>query len=259
MRKNMTQDRLRSTIDSRTEPRSPEIQQLFEELADANHILARHRILDGFGHVSVRDPRDSGRFFISQSRAPEIVSPDDIMTLDLEGQPVDGDTRKRYLEIWIHSEVYKRRPDVQAIVHSHSASVIPFGVSNVPLRPVFHMAGFLGGGTPVFDISHCFGCTDMLVRNSDQGAELARVLDDADVALMRGHGFIATGPSLATAVYRAIYTEINADMQQKAIALGGSVTYLEAGEAKNADNTNRGVIDRPWTLWRNQVRTKDAT
>jgi ribulose-5-phosphate 4-epimerase/fuculose-1-phosphate aldolase len=243
--------------DAGTVSRAPDIDQLFEELADANHILARHGVLDGFGHVSVRDPRDGGRFFISRSRAPEIVSPDDVMTLDLEGRPMNGDTRTRYLEIWIHSEMYKRRPDVQAVVHSHSPSVIPFGVSTVPLRPVFHMAGFLGGGAPVFDISHCFGCTDMLVRNSDQGAELARVLGDADVALMRGHGFVATGPSLAAAVYRAIYTEVNADMQRKAIALGGDVTYLDTGEARNADTTNRGVIDRPWTLWRTQVRAKD--
>lgn len=229
------------------------ISQLLEDLAAANHILSHHEVLDGFGHVSVRDPRNSQHFLIAQSMAPELVTPDDILTLDFDCQPVDGDTRKRYLETWIHSEIYRARPDVMSIVHSHAPSVIPFAASSVRLRPVYHMAGFLGSGSPVFDIRHCFGCTDMLVRNSDQGKALAETLGDSDVALMRGHGFVATGPSLPASVYRAIYTELNADMQYKAVTLGGDVTYLDEEEGKRSTATNLGVIERPWTLWKRQV------
>ncbi|WP_167525556.1 class II aldolase/adducin family protein [Pandoraea fibrosis] len=236
-----------------TEHDARSMAQLLEDLAAANHILAHHEVLDGFGHVSVRDPRNPAHFLIAQSMAPELVTPGDILTLDLDCQPVDGDTRKRYLETWIHSEIYRARPDVAAIVHSHSPSVIPFAASSVRLRPVYHMAGFLGSGAPVFDIRHCFGCTDMLVRNGDQGKALAESLGDADVALMRGHGFVATAPSLPAAVYRAIYTELNAGMQSKAIALGGEVTYLDPEEGNRANATNLGVIERPWTLWKRQV------
>ncbi|VXC92295.1 Aldolase domain protein class II [Burkholderia sp. 8Y] len=226
---------------------------LFEDLAVANHILAQHEVLDGFGHVSVRDPRNPEHFLIAQSMAPELVQPQDILTLDFDCQPVDGDTRKRYLETWIHAEIYRARPDVQSIVHSHSPSVIPFAASSVRLRPLYHMAGFLSAGSPVFDIRHCFGCTDMLVRNGAQGKALADTLGDSDVALMRGHGFVATGPSLPTAVYRAIYTELNAAMQQQAIALGGELTYLDDGEGKAADDMLLGVMERPWTLWKRQA------
>jgi ribulose-5-phosphate 4-epimerase/fuculose-1-phosphate aldolase len=228
--------------------------QLFDDLAAANHILANHEVLDGFGHVSARDPRNPQHFLIAQSMAPELVQSEDILTLDLDCQPVDGDTRKRYLETWIHAEIYRVRPDVQAIVHSHSPSVIPFAASSVRLRPIYHMAGFLGAGSPVFDIRHCFGCTDMLVRNGAQGKALAETLGTSDIALLRGHGFVATGPSLPMAVYRAIYTELNAGMQQKAIALGGEVTYLDDGESKASDNTTSSVIERPWTLWKRQVQ-----
>lgn len=240
-------------VPAETEHDAMTIAQLCEDLAAANHVLAHHEVLDGFGHVSVRDPRNPAHFLIAQSMAPELVSPDDILTLDLDCQPVDGDTRKRYLETWIHSEIYRARPDVKAIVHSHSPSVIPFAASSVRLRPVYHMAGFLGSGAPVFDIRHCFGCTDMLVRNGEQGRALAESLGDSDVALMRGHGFVATAPSLPAAVYRAIYTELNAGMQAKAIALGGDVTYLDEEEGKRSTQTNLGVMERPWTLWKRQA------
>ena len=230
------------------------LSQLFADLASANHILAHHEVLDGFGHVSVRDPRNPNHFLIAQSMAPELVQPEDILTLDFDCQPVDGDTRKRYLETWIHAEIYRARPDVNSVVHSHSPSVIPFAASSVRLRPIYHMASFLTNGSPVFDIRHCFGCTDMLVRNSAQGKALAETLGDSDVALMRGHGFVATGPTLPASVYRAIYTELNAGMQQKAIALGGEVTYLADDEGQAYNETGMGVMERPWTLWKRQVQ-----
>jgi ribulose-5-phosphate 4-epimerase/fuculose-1-phosphate aldolase len=131
--------------------------------------------------------------------------------------------------------------------------VIPFAASSVKLRPVYHMGSFLGAGAPVFDIRRHFGCTDMLVRNREQGAALARDLGAQGVALMRGHGFVAAAESIPVAVYRAIYTELNAAAQQKAIGLGGAVTYLEPDEAARSDETNRGVSDRPWALWKRLV------
>lgn len=227
---------------------------LIADLVLANHILAREGVLDGFGHVSCRDPQDPNRFFQSRSRAPELVVADDIMVFDLDSQALDGDARPPYLERFIHGEIYRARPDVQAVVHSHSPSVIPFAASSVRLRPIYHMSGFLSGATRVFDIRQHFGCTDMLVRNRAQGAALAAELGDQPVALMRGHGFVACGASIPVAVYRAIYTERNADLQQRAIALGGDVTYLDEEEARLADATIRGVIERPWELWRRQVQ-----
>jgi ribulose-5-phosphate 4-epimerase/fuculose-1-phosphate aldolase len=226
---------------------------VIEDLVAANRILAHYGVLDGFGHVSVRHPERTGAFLLSCSRAPELVAAGDIMTFDLDANALDGDARKPYLERFIHGEIYRLRPDVHAVVHSHSPSVIPFAASSVKLRPVYHMGSFLGAGAPVFDIRRHFGCTDMLVRNREQGAALARELGPGGVALMRGHGFVAVAESIPVAVYRAIYTELNAAAQQKAIALGGTVTYLEPDEAARSDETNRGVSDRPWALWKRLV------
>jgi ribulose-5-phosphate 4-epimerase/fuculose-1-phosphate aldolase len=176
------------------------------------------------------------------------------MEFDLDSSAQGGDTRKPYLERFIHGEIYRARSDVAAIVHSHSPSVIPFAASSVKLRPVYHMGSFLSaGGAPVFDIRKHFGCTDMLVRNREQGAALAGDLGAQGIVLMRGHGFVAVAESIPVAVYRAIYTEVNAAVQQKAIALGGTVTYLEADEAVRSDATNRSVSERPWELWKRQV------
>lgn len=219
------------------------------EVAQANRILAQLGILDAYGHVSARLPGQPDRFLISRSLAPALVTEADLMALDLDGNPVDGDARKPYLERFIHGAIYRARPDVQAIVHSHSPSVIPFSVSSVRLRPVCHMGGFLGGGAPVFDIRRHFGCTDMLVRNAEQGAELARSLGQNAAALMRGHGFVVVGGSVPAAVYRAVYTEWNARLQREAISLGGDVTYLTEEEASLADAANAGTVERPWQLW----------
>jgi len=181
-----------------------------EDLVVANRILARFGVLDGFGHVSVRHPEKSEHFFLSRSLAPELVTVDDIMEFNSESEPAGADDRKPYLERYIHGEIYRARPDVHAIVHSHSPSVIPYAGSSVRLRPIYHMAGFLGAGAPVFDIRCCFGDTDMLVRNRDHGRELAKTLGAGKISLMRGHGFVSVGDDLPVAVYRAVYTEMNA-------------------------------------------------
>lgn len=227
---------------------------LIADIVAANRILAREGVLDGFGHVSARHPDDPNRYLLSRSRAPELVEAADIMVFDLDSAAQDGDARQPYLERFIHGEIYKTRPDVQSVVHSHSPSVIPFAASSVRLRPIYHMSGFLGGNTRVFDIRHRFGCTDMLVRNGDHGAALAADLGERGVVLMRGHGFVAVGPSVPVAVYRAVYTEKNADLQQRAITLGGEVAYLDDEEARLAEATNRGVVGRPWELWKRQVQ-----
>ncbi|MBL8384452.1 MAG: class II aldolase/adducin family protein [Burkholderiales bacterium] len=230
------------------------LEEVVADLVAANRILARHGVLDGFGHVSARHPDDPARYLLSRSRAPELVEAGDIMVFDLDSNALGGDARTPYLERFIHGEIYRARPDVHAVVHSHSPSVIPFAASSVRLRPIYHMSGFLSGATRVFDIRHRFGCTDMLVRNRDHGAALAAELGDAGAVLMRGHGFVACGLSIPVAVYRAVYTEKNADLQQRAIALGGEVTYLDEDEARLAEATNRGVVGRPWELWKRQVQ-----
>ena len=228
---------------------------LADDLVAAHRILAERGILDAFGHVSARDPHRSDRFLLPRSLAPALVTRDDLMTLDLDADPVDGDTRRPFLERFLHGAIYRRRPDVHAIVHSHASSVIPFSVSSVPLRPVHHVSGFLGAPTPVFDIRQRFGMTDMLVRSVAQGDALAESLGAHAVVLMRGHGFCAVGPNVPVATYRAVYTESNAAIQQKAIALGGGLTYLDPDEATLADAVHVEVVMRPWSLWKSRIRT----
>lgn len=229
------------------------LEALKEDLVAANRILAHYGVLDAFGHVSARHPADTDRFLISRSRAPELVAAADVMVLDLDCNPADGDTRQPYLERFIHGEIYRTRPDVGAIVHSHAPAVIPFAASSVALRPIYHMASFLGRGAPVFDIRSRFGPTDMLVRNHDHGRALAGTLGESDVALMRGHGYVAVAPSVPLAVSRAIYTQLNAALQQQAIALGGSVTYLVPEEVALYVPLEAGTIMRPWELWTRKV------
>jgi ribulose-5-phosphate 4-epimerase/fuculose-1-phosphate aldolase len=227
--------------------------EIISDVVAGNRILAQHGVLDGFGHVSVRHPGDAGKYYLSRSLAPETVTADDIILYDLDSNPQNGDARKPYLERFIHGEIYKARPDVMAVVHSHSPSVIPFAASSIKLRPIYHMSGFLRGETQVFDMRSHFGCTDMLIRNGAHGVALAKELGARSVLLMRGHGFVAVGGSVPEAIYRAIYTELNASMQQRAIGLGGTVTYLDEEEAALAEATNRSVLERPWTLWKKKA------
>jgi HCOMODA/2-hydroxy-3-carboxy-muconic semialdehyde decarboxylase len=222
---------------------------LIAELVVANHILFRQGVVDSFGHVSARHDRDAGRFLLSRSMAPALVASADIMTFDLDSEPTDARGRAPYLERFIHGEIYRARPDVMAVVHSHSPAVIPFGVSTTTLRPVSHMSGFLGEGAPVFEIRDAAGpASDMLIRDRALGAALARSLGAAAVALMRGHGSVAVGASIRQAVFRAVYTEMNARIAAEALRLG-PVTYLTAEEAANVAAVNDRQIGRAWDLW----------
>jgi ribulose-5-phosphate 4-epimerase/fuculose-1-phosphate aldolase len=227
--------------------------QAVEELVWANRILVNENVLDGFGHVSVRDPQDPGRFLIARSMAPALVTAADVLACDLDGGVHDAQGRRSYMERFIHSEVYRARADVMAVVHSHSPALIPFGVTRARLRPICHMSGFLGATTPVFEIRLSAGeHTDMLVRNAELGRALAASLGPHPVALMRGHGGVAVGASLPQAVFRAVYTESNARLQAQAMALG-EVEYLSDGEAEAASDTNNGQLDRPWQLWKQRL------
>ena len=226
--------------------------ELIGDLVAANRILAAEGVLDGFGHVSARHDQDPGRFLLARSMAPALVTPGDVMEFDLDSDPIDARGRTAYLERFIHSEIYRLHPEVQAVVHSHSPAVIPFGVVGVVLRPIFHLGGFLGVGVPVFEIRDTGGlATDMLIRNAALGAALARTLGSAPVALMRGHGDVVVGRSVQEAVFRAIYTEVNARLESEALRLGqGQVVFLNEEEAKAAAETNSAQIGRPWELWK---------
>jgi len=226
---------------------------LLEDIVVGSRILADFGVVDGFGHVSARSPTNPNHFLMSRSLAPALVTADDIMEFDLDGNPVDARGRTVFLERFIHSEIYKARPDVMSVVHTHSPGVIPFSVSKVPLRAMFHNPAFLAVGVPVWDIRKDFGETSMLVANAALGKSLAETLGDKPVVLMRGHGDVTVGPTVKMAVFRAYYTDVNAKLQAQALALGGEPNYLTPGEGVKADQTNFAVMDRIWNLWRMRI------
>src|SRR5262249_29020133 len=193
-------------------------------------ILADFGVLDGFGHVSARHPTNPDHFLMSRSLAPALVTADDIMEFDLDGNAVDPRGRALFIERFIHGEIYRMRPDVMSVVHTHSPGVLPFTVSRVPLQPIYHNPAFLAAGVPVWDIRKDFGATDMLVRNPAIGRSLAQALGDKSVVLMRGHGDVTVGPAVRMAVFRAYYTDVNARLQSQAVGLGGLLNFLTPGE-----------------------------
>lgn len=224
--------------------------QVLEDLALANHILVNQGVLDGFGHISVRHPHKPDRFFIARSMAPALVEVADIVEVDLEGNVHDAQGRRTYVERFIHSAIYKARPDVMSVIHSHSPAVIPFGVTGARLRPICHMSGFLGAVTPVFEIRHSAGeSTDLLISSQALGESLATTLGKANVALMRGHGSVTVGTSIKQAVYRGIYTESNARLQSEASRFG-EITFLTEAEAQATSDMNDQHLDRPWEMWK---------
>ena len=228
--------------------------ELVDKLVVANRILYRQGVVDGFGHVSARHDKSPGHFLLARNMAPALVRRDDIITFDLDGTALDAEGRRVYLERFIHGEIYRARPDVQAIVHSHSPSVIPFGVTGQPLRPIFHMSGFLGRGAALFEIREVAEDTDMLIRDNRLGKALAAALGARSTVLMRGHGSTVVGASIEQAVYRAIYAEVNAKLQIQAVTLG-EITYLNLQEAAKAAATNDTQLARVWDLWLREIGT----
>ena len=226
---------------------------LLQDLAIANRILVNEGVLDGFGHISVRRPDQPDRFYIARSMAPALVTVDDIVEVDLDGNVHDAQDRRTYVERFIHSAIYKARPEVMSIIHSHSPAVIPFGVTGARLRPICHMSGFLGAVTPVFEIRHSAGeSTDLLIRNQALGEALAQTLGASNVALMRGHGSVTVGTSIQQAVFRGIYTESNARLQMQAAQLG-AIEFLTEGEAQATSDMNDMHLDRPWQMWKRKA------
>lgn len=226
---------------------------LFQDLVIAYRLLAEHGIIDAYGHVSVRSPDNPQRFWMARSIAPELVTEADMMEFTLESEPVAAGGHKPVNERFIHGEVYKVRPEVMAVVHNHSPSVIPFACTHTSLQPIFHMGAFIGLGVPNWEIREAREGTDMLVRDTYLGASLARKLGKHPAALMRGHGAVVVGESLQVAVGRSVYLEQNARMQFQAEMLAGGrrpITFMDDKEV--AANVGWQDYGRFWNL----VRTK---
>ena len=227
------------------------------DVVAANLILADQGVVDGYGHVSIRDPIDPTKFSMARQVAPELVTSADVLVHDLDGNAPAAPNVRLYSERFIHSEIYRTRPDVTAIVHCHAPSLVVFGVTGVALQPLYHMSSFLGAGVPVFDIrTAAGGATDMLIRDPELGRALAKALGLHPVALMRGHGAVIVGRDIQQVVFRSVYTMLNAQLQSQALATGGKVIYLEPDEAKKAAESNDGTLARPWELWLRKVKDR---
>ena len=227
---------------------------LLDDLVAANRILAEHGVIDAYGHVSIRSADNPKRFFIAHAIAPETVQAEDILEYDLDSNPIEARGRDSVSERFIHSEIYRARPDVMSVVHNHSPSVIPFSVTGVKMRALFHMASFVGDGLPVFEIRKVKKGSDLLVRDPKLGAALAKTLGKKPAALMRGHGSAVTGENLQRAVGRSIYLEMSARMQMQAMLISKSITYLDAAEVKASSPVQD--YKRAWPMWREKALAK---
>lgn len=232
---------------------------LISDLVVANHILYDHGVVDAFGHVSARHDKHPDRFLLARNMAPGSVTAGDILEFHLDGSPVDRQGPRPYLERFIHGEIYAARPDVMAVVHSHSHSIVPLSISVVRLRAVLHMAGFIGTEAPLFEIRDAGGpATDLLIRTPELGRALAKSLGAANIVLMRGHGSTVTAPSVRLAVYRAVYAELNARYQSEAMR-HGPITPLTAEEAAACAASTEGQVHRPWELWTREAAARRRT
>jgi HCOMODA/2-hydroxy-3-carboxy-muconic semialdehyde decarboxylase len=226
-----------------------QLDRVLDELVAANRILAREEVVDSFGHVSARHPERPDRYLLSRARAPDCIEAGDIMEFTLEGEPVDARGRKPYLERFIHGALYEARPDVQSVVHNHSPSVIPFGVTGLKLKPLLHMCASIGGDVPCWDSQHRFGDTTLLVETMEMGRDLAKCLGQGRTALMRGHGAAVVAGTIRSAVFISVYLELAAKLQMQALPLG-AVKYLTDGEVEKIINrTGPYTIDRAWENW----------
>ena len=247
-----------------THPIADTEDQRLSDLVIGNHILFDQGIVDAFGHLSVRSIKNPTHFFMSQSRAPGLVAREDTMEFDADSNPIDQRGRPMYSERYIHGEIFRARPDVQSVVHSHATAVIPFAVTGVALRPLINTAGFLPQNVPTFEIRDSAGQDNaMLISNNALGASLAKALGDSPVILMRGHGMAVVGPSVRHAVYRAIYTQLNAQIQIQAMLIApGKITFLNSMEASNVDVPDESKLltddSRRWSLWATQAEADSA-
>lgn len=240
-------------------PAPPTMLQIVDDLIVANKILSHEGIVDGLGHISVRSVERADRFLLGRDLAPSLQTSADLIEYDLEGKAVSATAPVGVSERFIHAAIYKARPDVMSIVHAHTPSVLAFAVSNIPLRPVYHMATFLiGGNMPMFEIRKVPGSVGMLVGTNELGTALAQVLGDRPVALLRGHGFVVVGPSIPEAVSRSIFLDVNARVQAEAMALGGSVNLLTSVDAGALGGQSSApgqpiVYPRSWWYWKDRA------
>ena len=225
-----------------------------EDLVAAYRVLAEYGVIDAYGHVSVRSPRDPNRYYLARAIAPERVQVEDLIEYDLDSRPIDENGRESVRERFIHGEVFRSRPEVMAVVHNHSPSVVPFSVTGVPMRPIFHMAAFIGEGLPNFEIRDVQKGTDLLVKTPPLGKALAKTLGLKPAALMRGHGAVVVGENLPRAVGRSVYLELSARMQMQAMLLAGekgNITYMDDAEVKASVPVQN--YNRAWPVWREKA------
>ena len=222
----------------------------YQKLIAANRILANENVVDAFGHVSVRSPDNPQLFVMSRSRSPAVVEFSDLMEFDLSGNAINAEGRRPYGERMIHAAIYDARPDVQSVVHHHAYPVLPFTITDEPLRPVVHAASIIGEQIPLWDIRKNFGETDMLVRTIEMGRNLADTLADNTCLLMRGHGAVVVGTEIERAVLTAVYLQVNADVLLRALALG-EPNYLSSEEIKLATQTQFSplAVPRAWEYY----------
>src|SRR5262245_32391159 len=239
-------------VELRAAQATASLDALIDDLVAGNRILAMEDVLDGMGHISARHPGRMGRFLLSRSLAPELVTRDDIMEFDFEGAPVDAKGRAPYKERFIHSEIYRARADVNAFVHCHTPSLIPFADSSVPLRAMYHMAAFVAEGVPVFDIRAAAGMTDLLIGDAKLGRALAQTLGPKPAALMRHHGAVVVASSIPNVVGRSVYLDLNARVQLQTAALGGTATYIDPAEARPR-MADPNEYSRAWDLWKRKL------
>ena len=225
---------------------------LIDDLVLANRILARHGVLDAWGHVSIRHPANPERYLLSRSRAASLITAADIMEFDLDSNPVDQRGRGLFLERFIHGQAYRARPDVNAVVHSHSPTMIPFGVTGEPMKAVSHVASFLVEDAPVWEIRDAGITQGLLVTTNAQGQSLAKALGEGPVALMRGHGNLVVAPDIRRAVHRALYTEINAQQLAMALSFNRPITFVAPDETHDPKR-----LDDAWEVWKSEAERDD--
>ena len=234
------------------------LENIFRDLVVANRILANERVVDAYGHVSVRHPENPDHYLMSCSRSPELVQRSDIMEFRLDGMPVGDDRRTAYLERFIHGAAYESNPETIAVVHSHAEEVLPFTISAQKLMPVIHSAGLMGPVAPVWDIADKFGDTTLLVVNMNQGRDLAANLMKDRVVLMRGHGFSATGRSLSEVVRVSVMLPRNARVLTTALQFGGvkALSKAEVSLRQQMDPDGKEFY-RAWEYWASRAGCGD--
>jgi HCOMODA/2-hydroxy-3-carboxy-muconic semialdehyde decarboxylase len=231
-------------------PEEMSVDAALRDLVIANRILANEGVIDAFGHVSIRHPLHPDRYFLARSRSPELVEGGDILEFALDNRPMDSQGETLYSERPIHGSAYRARPDVMAVCHNHARSLIPFGVTGTPIRPLWHIAGSIGPGVPIWDSRDEFGDTDLLVTSADMGDSLARKLGSNRACLMRGHGAVVVGHDLKATVFVSIYLMVNAALMKEAREMG-EVTYLSPGEVQRTEEMNFRARsqNRAWEYW----------